>query len=168
MISPSDFLTRSGVLYDSMRKRFQPRYWKSGKRAGRIREAGRELPFTKDEFRSWLMSEIGYRARPCPWCGVPVDILSLCIDHDVPVNRGGDLSLNNLVLCCSTCNRTKGELTSDEFQRLASFLRSLHPGAQNDVTRRLRAGAMGMRLRFYPRSKSPAPSQPQQSNMEAF
>lgn len=143
-----------------MKKRFAAKYWKSGRRKGRVREPGRELPFDKDEFRAWLSRRIGFQAMPCPYCGAPIDVLSLYLDHDIPVNRGGSLSLKNLSPLCRDCNTVKGELTGREFRALLDGLRTFHPAAQKDIMRRLRAGAMGVRLRFFPKSSLPPQPQP--------
>lgn len=37
------------------------------------------------------------------------------LDHLIPVSRGGDDSLENLVIACSLCNTQKGPLTPLEF-----------------------------------------------------
>lgn len=54
----------------------------------------------------------------CGICGRPVDMnikypdpLSPCIDHIIPVSRGGHPSdITNMQLAHRTCNRTKGDL----------------------------------------------------------
>ena len=48
----------------------------------------------------------------CQYCGrrsVP-----MTLDHVVPKERGGRDSWENLVCCCHTCNRAKGNRTPDE------------------------------------------------------
>lgn len=149
MISQSQFMQRTGVLYDSMAKRFRAKHWKSGKRAGTVRELGRELPFTKAEFRTWAIHEIGFQAKPCPHCGKPIDVLNMSPDHKVPVSRGGSLELSNLEAICAECNRLKGSLTSAEFTDLLTWMRPMLPAAQKDIRQRLMAGSMGLRNRFF-------------------
>ncbi|MGH9798792.1 MAG: HNH endonuclease, partial [Blastocatellia bacterium] len=48
----------------------------------------------------------------CGYCGVTeVDAGSgLEIDHYLPVSRGGEDLLENLIYCCSACNRFKGSV----------------------------------------------------------
>jgi len=39
------------------------------------------------------------------------------VDHGHPVSRGGTDYLRNLVPACIECNRSKGDLTSREFEK---------------------------------------------------
>src|SRR5579884_1562719 len=160
MITQQQFMQRTGVLYDSMGKRFRARHWKSGKRAGRVRVPGQQVPFTKEQFRAWAIETIGYQAKPCPYCSAPIDVLNMSIDHRVPVSRGGSLELSNLDAICADCNRLKGALTGKEFRAFLDGMRTFTPDAQRDVFKRLKAGGMGLRNRFFTRKPSPQ-SQPQ-------
>jgi 5-methylcytosine-specific restriction endonuclease McrA len=47
----------------------------------------------------------------CVYCGSKK---TLTIDHVLPKSRGGDNSWTNLVTCCSSCNRKKGDKTPEE------------------------------------------------------
>ena len=47
----------------------------------------------------------------CVYCGSKK---SLTIDHVIPKSKGGDNSWNNLVTCCSPCNRIKGDKTPEQ------------------------------------------------------
>lgn len=38
------------------------------------------------------------------------------LDHKVPVARGGNNDIENMVLSCRSCNRRKGKKTAEEFQ----------------------------------------------------
>lgn len=49
----------------------------------------------------------------CFYCGR--DDEPLTIEHLVPLSRGGDHSISNIVLACMDCNRSKGAKTVDEF-----------------------------------------------------
>lgn len=42
---------------------------------------------------------------------------TLTIDHVEPLAGGGGSSLDNLRLCCRTCNRRKGQLGADAYDR---------------------------------------------------
>lgn len=58
----------------------------------------------------------------CAYCTVPVNFTTkkyrMNLDHALPVSRGGDASLSNLVVSCGPCNRAKGEMTQVEFKEL--------------------------------------------------
>lgn len=50
----------------------------------------------------------------CQYCGCKQDNCNLTIDHVMPRYRGGEYSWENLVACCSSCNRRKGGRTPEE------------------------------------------------------
>jgi 5-methylcytosine-specific restriction endonuclease McrA len=58
----------------------------------------------------------------CWYCGCRFDgregggSRNLTIDHVEPVAGGGGWSLENLRLCCGTCNRRKGQLGADVYE----------------------------------------------------
>ena len=58
----------------------------------------------------------------CWYCGCNFDdrddggSRALTIDHVEPVAGGGASSLDNLRLCCGTCNRRKGRLGTDIYE----------------------------------------------------
>jgi|TARA_Y100000296_G_C5176928_1_gene260638 5-methylcytosine-specific restriction endonuclease McrA len=37
------------------------------------------------------------------------------IDHKIPLSRDGENKIENLVVCCISCNRKKGTMTDKEF-----------------------------------------------------
>ena len=78
----------------------------------------------------------------CGYCGVrEKDAGSeLEIDHFRPCSAGGSDELENLVYCCTTCNRLKGDLWPGSESR--PFRRLLHP-KQDDLTEHLREEADG-------------------------
>jgi 5-methylcytosine-specific restriction endonuclease McrA len=57
----------------------------------------------------------------CWYCGCAFDDRevgggrTLTIDHVEPLADGGTSSLANLRLCCSTCNRRKGQMGADAY-----------------------------------------------------
>jgi 5-methylcytosine-specific restriction endonuclease McrA len=58
----------------------------------------------------------------CQYCGLVLPPAELTLDHVVPRSRGGLSTWENLVACCHTCNRKKGnhllaELTSTKLLR---------------------------------------------------
>jgi 5-methylcytosine-specific restriction endonuclease McrA len=44
----------------------------------------------------------------CQYCGVVLPSGELTLDHVIPRSRGGSSTWENLVACCHTCNRRKG------------------------------------------------------------
>ena len=52
----------------------------------------------------------------CFWCHYKVSKNKATIDHLTPTSRGGKpLAANNMVICCSDCNASKGNLTGEEY-----------------------------------------------------
>lgn len=134
------FTKRSGILFDSMAKRFRE---KKSEKTGRILRIGRELEFGKDEFRQWLGRQLGGEngVAHCPYCQTTwVSIDDLTIDHNVPVSRGGSLGLDNLVVCCEPCNQAKGEVLGESWKALATWAKeSLHPDCWQNIYQRLQS-----------------------------
>ncbi len=50
----------------------------------------------------------------CQYCGVILGSSELTLDHVLPRSRGGLSTWENLVACCHTCNRKKGNRTPTE------------------------------------------------------
>jgi len=50
----------------------------------------------------------------CVYCGRP----GTERDHDVPTQRGGTNDPSNIVIACSSCNASKGNLTGAEYREL--------------------------------------------------
>ena len=44
----------------------------------------------------------------CQYCGVVLPSGELTLDHVIPRSRGGNSTWENLVACCHSCNRQKG------------------------------------------------------------
>src|SRR5579864_1923960 len=44
----------------------------------------------------------------CQYCGSALNAAELTLDHVIPRSRGGTSTWENLVACCHSCNRTKG------------------------------------------------------------
>ncbi len=52
--------------------------------------------------------------RACTVCG---NIDKLCVDHILPVSRGGFTQMDNLQVLCEKCNLRKSNMTMDEFHK---------------------------------------------------
>ncbi|MHB1700212.1 MAG: HNH endonuclease [Acidobacteriaceae bacterium] len=44
----------------------------------------------------------------CQYCGIVLTSAELTLDHVIPRSRGGQSTWENLVACCHSCNRRKG------------------------------------------------------------
>jgi hypothetical protein len=54
----------------------------------------------------------------CWYCGNHCNpFYNYCVDHVVPVCRGGTNEIENLVPCCTDCNQSKGTLFLYEWRR---------------------------------------------------
>ena len=54
-------------------------------------------------------------AKVCYWCGVSLKGKKVHIDHYVPLAKGGEHTLSNLVISCSHCNLVKNAKDPIEF-----------------------------------------------------
>jgi 5-methylcytosine-specific restriction endonuclease McrA len=57
-----------------------------------------------DTIREWEMEH--ELPGECVYCGATGNLTT---DHLIPRNRGGDDSADNLVLCCKSCNSSRGD-----------------------------------------------------------
>ena len=48
----------------------------------------------------------------CAYCGVPLSVDEMTLDHVLPKAKGGDSGVGNLVAACRTCNEIKGDRES--------------------------------------------------------
>lgn len=75
---------------------------------GRIDVARRRgVPYTA-EAKAWIKSLVD---PECFYCGKP----ATCIDHLIPVAKGGTGELGNLVTSCRSCNCQKWSLDAEDF-----------------------------------------------------
>jgi len=153
------FHIRSARLHAHMVSRFKQ---KEDKR-GRVMRVGRLVPFTVSELRLWLLEKLGGKpdgSARCIYCNTLIFADTLCVDHSVPVSRGGEIGFSNLEVCCDRCNRMKGSLTGVEFKALqialGDMLRAgtLHPDGFAEIQKRL-AGQAAIFRRFAPNKPKP-------------
>lgn len=145
MIDPKQVRERAQQLYADIKKRSKPKLWKSGHKKNRVRLPEVPVPYTSDEFASWLLTTIGCTCFLCPYCNAPLDVLSMTLDHNIPLRPGGN-EFPNLVACCADCNTLKGKVTGKGYMLFRELMRELQPADEADILKRLRSGAMGMRL----------------------
>jgi len=139
------FTQRTGYIYDSMAKRMREK--RSG--TGRVLRVGRQIPFTKQEFREWLVSKLGGEngVIKCRYCAEYLSVDTFHVDHAIPIKQGGTLGLENLDLVCELDNQQKGGMCFTCYSRLldwsaggaidSAFVPGLHPACRADMLHRL-------------------------------
>ena len=73
----------------------------------RMKRTFSDVPFS----RSNVYARDEYK---CQYCAERLPPSELTFDHVLPVARGGRKTWDNIVTCCVTCNRTKGDRTPEE------------------------------------------------------
>src|SRR6516165_1349924 len=114
------FMAVSRSRYLSMQARFKAKF----DRRGRLTRPELPLPFTVEEFRTWLRDLLGGEQGEvrCEYCRRKIPVASVELDHRMPVSRGGDLGLKNLAVVCGPCNQRKGAMSAPAFLQLLDFL----------------------------------------------
>jgi 5-methylcytosine-specific restriction endonuclease McrA len=82
------------------------------------RRRARKLKATIEIFdeRAWFNEMRLNQLGQCFYCAKT--LITLHIDHMIPLSRGGGHSKDNLCLACPSCNRTKSNKTVEEFLSL--------------------------------------------------
>ena len=57
----------------------------------------------------------------CPYCGVEISPEHGQFDHKIPFDKGGTNTRDNIVFCCTTCNRRKFTKSVDEHAEFLDF-----------------------------------------------
>lgn len=133
----SRFTVKSGQMYDSMRKRFAER---KSEKTGRITQIGRTLPFSKEQFRDWLIVKLGGEGGviKCRYCAMWLSINEVVLDHADPVSQGGSLGLDNLDLICHADNSQKGAMRAESYEALLEWSAlNMRPACRADMLHRL-------------------------------
>ena len=61
-------------------------------------------------------SDLARKPMECFYCGIGLEVGQGTFDHVILFDRGGPNTPDNVVRCCTTCNRTKFNKTPAEFQ----------------------------------------------------
>lgn len=121
------FTEITGQRYDAMR--------------ARLKKKNLAIPFTKDQFRFFVLKEwMGNAydgAIQCRYCFALITLAEAAIDHAVPLSRNGSPGLSNLELPCAACNDRKGEMLPAQYSALLSFLEREIPSARVAILKRL-------------------------------
>lgn len=155
---------RCRVVYDSQVARHRKKLQKSAGRGIKLEIPPDEvLPYNFNQFFDWVWYKYGTKGHRCPWCGRPIDFLSMTFDHRIPLDKEGSLGLDNLEGICKPCQDLKGSQMPEEYTELLRFLDTLSTSHRNYLEQRIRAGAAANRMRFFPHKKKDAEGAPSQS-----
>jgi 5-methylcytosine-specific restriction endonuclease McrA len=69
-----------------------------------------------------MITKAGVDLSVCAYCKCKLDEYSRTVDHLYPKSRGGILSNDNKVPACGDCNKLKGSMNIEEFERALSGL----------------------------------------------
>lgn len=73
--------------------------------------------YKKDAYRVTLADiQNLYSAENCYYCKKNLTEGEKTVDHKLPVSKGGTNEMNNLVICCQTCNSKKSNQTAEEYR----------------------------------------------------
>ncbi len=61
----------------------------------------------------------------CHYCKKTIVDEFPSVDHKIPTSKGGTNCIDNLVLCCRSCNSKKGQLTYSEYLQLVAIRKKL-------------------------------------------
>lgn len=62
----------------------------------------------------------------CAICGEPVSRKKMTVSHRIPLSRGGNNGIGNLMLACWTCNHMKNNLELEEFLQKVEKIHTMH------------------------------------------
>jgi hypothetical protein len=112
------------------------------------------LPYTQAQFGQWLWTQIQLGAILCPFCGAPIDILNMELDHKTPLRRGGGMEFENRECICRRCNQVKGELCREEFILLVVFMQTDGAHFRTRLEGVLINGGVGRMMRHFPKAEN--------------
>jgi 5-methylcytosine-specific restriction endonuclease McrA len=166
MFTSDDVRKRCRTVYDSAvtrhRKKLLRQFSRKNKGAQIEIPSNQVLPYSFQDFFDWVWRKYGTRVVQCPWCSASIDFRTMQFDHIEPLSRGGSLNLDNLAGVCEECNALKGEQGPEEFRALINFFSTISNYQRKYLEQRIRAGAAGNRMRFFPHKKKEGGDQEQQ------
>jgi len=122
------FWERSGKIVHNLNARMLKRGIMGGK-------------LSLEEGRDVLARGLG---EPCKYCGQKIKVSTMSLDHPTPVSKGGDPW--SVECICAGCNREKGELTDQEFQKFLVHVLTYAPNTQAYFHRTMRSGGAFFRM----------------------
>ncbi len=131
------FMRRSYTIYQHMRNRIRGQPYSV------------DVPFTLGDLRVKISAALD---RPCYYCDGEVTPKTFSADHRMPLSRADEIvsilwlaRLDNITICCTSCQRLKGAMDENEYRRLQTLLTEFDEIARRDITRRLKAGGAVIR-----------------------
>lgn len=97
-------------LYDRSRPEYSQAKGHNQRVKERYPEAWAKSTVTNEVLTDWVTTN---RMLACPYCGDPVKE----IDHKQPLSKGGEHAIENLQMLCLDCNRSKHDMTDEEFRK---------------------------------------------------
>ncbi len=80
------------------------------------KERKNKMPWLRDGYaKAWIKHLLIEQSGYCVLCGETLDYEDFHVDHIMPKSRGGGNNLDNLELLCSKCNRSKFDMTPEEY-----------------------------------------------------
>ena len=77
----------------------------------------RRLLKNKGDVTTQQLLELQQNSKVCYWCNASLKNKKPHIDHYVPLSKGGEHTIRNLVISCSKCNLSKGAIDPLDFAR---------------------------------------------------
>lgn len=87
-----------------------------------------ERNYTLSELK--LIEKVKEENTTCYYCGDSLKSKGRTIDHKIPISRGGQTTLDNLVVSCKRCNEEKGMMNYEEY---LSFLEKFRKYIDEDI-----------------------------------
>lgn len=75
----------------------------------------RRMKKRKGDVTSSQIEELIKKSNVCYWCGIKIINHEMHIDHYVPLSKGGEHTISNLVVSCPACNLKKSAKDPLEF-----------------------------------------------------
>ena len=89
----------------------------------RALDAGLKFDVTTKQLRTLFYNSYG---KKCKYCGSAILKLNrhnqITCDHIIPIQKGGDSTIDNLQLICATCNRRKSSLLESDFLTIIRWI----------------------------------------------
>ena len=101
-------------IYQAAYRAAHPNKYLADSHKQRANKAGVKIGDTK-AILAWFK---GWRTETpvaCHYCMSIYPGKAMTIDHVIPMSKGGDHDLNNLVVCCSSCNSLKQDKLPEEW-----------------------------------------------------